>query len=621
MGVDNPLPRSLVALLAVLPWVAAFGRVVARAISTDRALRATLGPGLALAAWLFAVHVAASLTGSFVAGLVSASLGIALAGVVLSRAERIRPPMPATGRAPSHWLWITAALATLAMAPVALDWAFHDELLVTGHMSVASEIQNGVYPPRHLNFPDVPLRYHFGFDLLTAALTALVRVRVDRAIDLGTIGLFAYAWVLLGVLGERFVGRRRQLLVPLLVLFGAGLPLRCPESSHHSGVGFVLTQCTVGGKTVNSPLISYFFQHPWSLGIPIALTAIAIFSERRPSSPGARLAALWLVLTMLSLSEIVLFVTVVPSLVVAAYFENGERKLRPMVELTAVALLSLVAAKLAGGFFTEASGMPHLRFALHAGVADSTRDSLVWNLKTFGVLLPLGLAGCFILRRERALFVLLLFGSLAVVNFVRYEQSWDIAKFATVASIALSVLGSAVIARLLPRTNARPVDGLRSAAAVVLLIPLLAGGVLYPLVYIGELPGIPPGFKVADPLSEDDARAVSFLRRRVRAGELVYRSPKQARAYAQWGGLPEPWCDQAVTRFGFPAARVAARQRLFKSLPSEVAPYWNEGLRYLVVDAEDGDVVDRIGVWMSDGKAREISVFGALRVVELTGPG
>jgi len=36
---------------------------------------------------------------------------------------------------------------------------------------------------------DLPLRYHYGFDLLSASLTAVLRLPVDRAIDAATLGL------------------------------------------------------------------------------------------------------------------------------------------------------------------------------------------------------------------------------------------------------------------------------------------------------------------------------------------------------------------------------------------------------------------------------------------------
>ena len=66
-------------------------------------------------------------------------------------------------------MWIAALLVTAYVAPTALGWSFHDEVLVTGHLSITSEIENGTYPPRHLSFPELELRYHYGFDLLVAA--------------------------------------------------------------------------------------------------------------------------------------------------------------------------------------------------------------------------------------------------------------------------------------------------------------------------------------------------------------------------------------------------------------------------------------------------------------------
>ena len=53
---------------------------------------------------------------------------------------------------------------------MALGWAFHDEQLYTGHTGIISQIQNGHYPPRHMTFPELEYRYHYGFDLAGAAV-------------------------------------------------------------------------------------------------------------------------------------------------------------------------------------------------------------------------------------------------------------------------------------------------------------------------------------------------------------------------------------------------------------------------------------------------------------------
>lgn len=617
MGVALPVSRLVQLLVLALPLVYLGGRALAHALTTDRALRTVLPFGLGGTVWLLSVHAVGLATRSFLSGLVIGTLLSAALGVAAEVARRRRPPAPATGDAPSRWLWITLVFATALMAPVALDWAFHDELLFTGHMSVASEIQNDIYPPRHLSFPVLPLRYHYGFDLLSATVGVLARARVDRAIDEATLTLWAYSWALLWVLGERLVGRRLAWLTPLLVMFGTGMPIRCTRPVPSTGVGIVLSVCEVGGKSVNSPIVSYFFQHPWSLGIPLALVAILIFTERRPPFPLARYAALGLVLTLLSLGEIVLFATVLPCLVAAAAFDDGRIRILPVLRMLGVVVVSLLLARALGGFFTTAPGLPHLEFSFHWGMTETWADTRTWNLKTFGMLLPLGVVGIVALPRQRVFFALLFLGSLGVVNLVRYEQSWDIAKFATVAGIALSVLASGTISRIVPRSPRAALTSVRHGLAIALMLPTVTLGFLYPFVFLGDVPGIPSGYKQGDPLSADDARAVSFLRSRMHAGELVFRDPKASRAYAQWGGLPQAYTDLAVRRFGFPGSWIAARERVFKDLPDDLAPYAGEGLRWLVLDPSDKRLLDVTAGWMARGEAREAARFGELRVIEI----
>src|SRR5262249_54876084 len=161
---------------------------------------------------------------------------------------------------------------------------------------------------------------------------------------------------------------------------------------------------------------------------------------------------------------------------VASSLFAGSRRER----LSAIAggVLLLAIAKTLGGFFTSAPGLPRLSFVLAPGMCPDAADTALWNLKTFGMLLPLGIAGLFVLRRERLLFMSLVLGGITIVNFVTYTSSWDIVKFATVAAISLGVLTSAAIARLLPEGTSGMAAG-RRALAGALLAPTLAVGLLF----------------------------------------------------------------------------------------------------------------------------------------------
>jgi hypothetical protein len=288
-----PIPFSPAYALLIVTWAGAYllGRAAAERISRDRGLRAVLPFALALCAFLLAVHAASLLARSLIIGLPAGSITVAVAGIAAEIARRRAPAPPSEGRAPSPWMWLGMIAAVAVIAPAALLFDFHDELYFNGHMSIAAELQNGVYPPRHLSFPDFPLRYHYGFDLLVACLTALFRLSIERAIDAAILGLFALTFCLFWMLGERLLDRRRAWITPVLVLLGGGLPFGCPHPGP-SIVTNVVVECKVGESVVNAPVISYFFQHPWSLGLPLAVSAILIFGERDAPRPRVRLATL-----------------------------------------------------------------------------------------------------------------------------------------------------------------------------------------------------------------------------------------------------------------------------------------------------------------------------------------
>jgi hypothetical protein len=613
VSVPVPFPSAYPLLLLALPGVWLLARALTHAVTRDLGLRAVLPAGLGLCLWLAGVHAASLAAGSLVVGLPAATLALAAAGAIAERARRRRTdPEPPTGERPSPILWISMVATAALLAPAALRFWFHDELPFTGHMSTAAQMQNGVYPPRHLALPDVPLRYHYGFDLLTACLTALFRLQVDRAIDVATIGLWCLSWCLFWVLGERLSGRAGAWLTPVCALLAGGAPVACDRPGPSPWYS-VTVECGAGNLSVNAPVASYFFQHPWALGLPIAATAALLLTERRAPSAAARLFALGLAVALLSLGEIVLFAGMLPALVVAeAWYEDG-LEVRRGGALLAVLAVALGAARLAGGFFARVPAMVPLGATLHAGFADGAAATLVWNAKTFGVLLPLGVAGLVVSRRARVLWGLLAFGSIAVVNGVRFRGTEDIMKFATLASIALGVLGSAALARLLARRSP-----LRVAATAALASAAAAASCAFLLAFALDLPSIPGALRRApDPLSPDEIEAMTFVRRRARAGELVYHDAHGAVGWAQWGGVPQPFRSWTDGVFGLPGERLFAREQVLAHLPADAGAYRAQGFAWFVIDGDGGAIGRVIDAWIRDGAAREAARFGALRVVEL----
>jgi hypothetical protein len=235
-------------------------------------------------------------------------------------------------------------------------------------------------------------------------------------------------------------------------------------------------------------------------------------------------------------------------------------------------------------------------------------------LLTFGLLLPLGALGLVVLRRFRLLLGTLAAGSIASLCLFRYAHSWDIVKFATVASLALSVPAGAAIARLF---SARPAI-LGRGAAILALAAATAGGLAYPIAFGLDMEELSALWPNAPPfLSAPDAVAVSWLRRRVRPGEIVYRRDPVHTGYALWGGLPPLFLSGEETAFGFSPRRIAARRRLIANLPEDVDAYLRQGVRWLVLEPNDRRMAEHAARWIEEGRARPVAEVGPLQIVEL----
>ncbi len=613
MTVPVPCPRANVALLLALPGVALLGRALAHAVTRDRGSRVALAWGLTLALFVGGVHACSLLLHSLDVGLAVATLVLAAGGAVAEWDRRRRSSKDATTGEPlPHAVWLSMIGTALVVALVAMRFWFHDEIAYTGHMSITAEMQNRIYPPRLLVSPDLPLRYHYGFDLVAACLTELLRVQVDRALDLATVLLWCVSWCTLAGLGQRLAGRGGGTLTPPLVLLGSGILLGCVRLGS-TRWSYVTTGCGFENGTLNAPTASFFFQHPWALGLPLAMTLALLSAERAPSRPWARLLAMGIAMAVLPLGEIALFATLVPAVIAAEAYGDEGWSVRSASKVAGTALLAACAAIRMGGFFARVPGGEGMGFVLHAGYANRLWSTLVWNGKSFGLALPLGAAGAWALRRRALPWGLVALGSIALLNGVRYVETGDIVKFATVASIALGVLGAAALAKLWDRAAwwARP---------VVLLLALGAtgGSLAFLFALAVNVDDITPHIRRGpQPLSQDEVAAMTWVRARARAGELVWHARNCAEGWAEWGGVPtgqRSWTDRA---FGANLERLSMRDAALIADDADASTFRAKGYAWVVVD--EGDPLARkTDAWVERGTASIDDRFGTLRIVHLT---
>jgi hypothetical protein len=491
-------------------------------------------------------------------------------------------------------------------------YAKHDECLIVGHLSVPAEMLNGVYPPRHLAFPNFELRYHYGTDLLTASVSALLgRLDVRFTLHALALLLWGYSFVLFWTLGERLIGGRASgPITATCVLFAGGAPYFCRPLDPI--VPFLTSDCREGGIWITPPFVSNFLQHPWTLGTPLFAAALLLVVHFGPSLPPARGAAvLGLVVLGLALTQAVLFVCLLPCLVVTGAIEG--RRVVPARLLRAAAWAAGVAlvARSLHGFFAHVAEPAAGRFEFHPYWLDaSEREWLAWHAEAFGVLLPLGVAGFFFLPRQRLLFGLLAVGGILVRDLFRYSPGWNIVKFSMVAQIALAVLAASVLTAAVSRPRWR-------AAGLVGVGLATFFGLAWPLA-LATHPPPRAGDCVPPPPAGADADAIAFLRGHVREGEGVFRS-EHPDLYAMAGGLPQTSWDWGTQGFGFSESLYDARRTMLAH-PDDLAGFEAQGFRWLVLGPRDGAVMSAAQRRVQAGTATVVATFPPLTIVRLGEP-
>lgn len=616
--VENPLPRALVLLCLALPAVLAAGAGLAAQASADRSTRRVITPAAALALWLLGVCSVARLTHSFVIGLVVGTLLVAALGVrpglsILRAARRDRPPFPWRATLPRA-IFTAAAVATIV--PGVLKF-FHDETVPTGHMSVVGQLQNGHYPPRYSFFPLWEYKYHYGFDVFAAMLSGIFHTGTPAAIDLATLLLWAYFAVLAAHLGQRLAGEKHGLVTAAFALFGGGFLWFCPGPS--APIGQQLTgYCTVDGFKVNAPISSYFFQHPFGLGIPLALALLCLLVDRGSGPRRGRYLCFGVVLLALYLGQIVLFLTFSASLLVAECFVGWRFQLGRARWMVPTLALVLVGASQLGAF--GAAQAPYQLANLlqpHLGIAGSALGTMEWHWRTYGTILPLGLVGLLFLGAERLVFALLIVGCLVVSNTVQYKLTWDIVKFATEAELLLSICAGAVVARLLQLRRLAPVParrGMVALAALLLIVPVTTGVGFHVAIWLKL--SIKPNLEmVPGELGPADVKVMSYLRRHAGPEELVYRRYDVSMAYNQWGGLNVPWL-LSIDNNGFGPEHREPRQKLMAAPTPSLAAYVAQGITWFVLEESDAALRVYADRWVKEGEAEMVMTDeGGLRVL------
>jgi hypothetical protein len=611
--VEIPISRWVTLLSVALIFIGPAGLWLSGKATRERFLAAWLAPGLGLALWLLTVHSIGLLTRSFVIALWAGTSGTALVGAA-ALWKKDFPPASDARPSPPLAMAVGALAAMAAMFAVIVRWSIHDDCILTGHLSLPAEMQNDIYPPRHLSFPLFEMRYHYGFDLLCAVISSVFRLPMKSTIDIVTTLAWGYTFCLAWLVGDRVLRRGAGLICAIMVMLAGGLPFRCLLSDVRSmnlwlALGGLCAPSS--GEQIVLPFASTFMMHPWTLGLPLGLCGI-LLTPRDPDDlrPG-RYVVLALLLIVLSFCQVIVFFSVVGGICAASLFVDRPHRLRAFLWSLGTSAAALLGARATHGFFapvTEQIGLV-LEFAPFSH-GRTKLLWLLWEVESFGLLLPLGLAGIVISGRRAILISIPAITSLLVLALFRYPSSWDVIKFGMMASILLAMLSAGTILWLFNWRPTRYITPVLFAGAVCSSV-----GFIVALTMNIESIGF---CREAVRPTPEDATVISWLRKHVQAGEGIFREGGyySLAPYSIWGGVPTTLVDNDALGFGFSSRLVQERRSLarFPALPGALTA---QGIRWIVL-ARGDSIREKLDEWVNAGLAEERAQIGRMRVLYLT---
>jgi hypothetical protein len=184
------------AVLLFPAWWAA-GRI--RSSRQEPFFRLLVAVGLALFDFIIVVNLAGRFFESSFAGLAVCFLSSAGASAWIW-VRRPREEL-AAGELWSGWKrWLgPVALAVVLGAPqwlIAVSTNYWDEAVAsTIHLTGPSQFAEGLYPPRHNALPDVPIKYHYGFVILSGTAKLLLGIPANNAVDVVSTGLWLFVFL------------------------------------------------------------------------------------------------------------------------------------------------------------------------------------------------------------------------------------------------------------------------------------------------------------------------------------------------------------------------------------------------------------------------------------------
>jgi hypothetical protein len=211
-----------------------------------------------------------------------------------------------------EWAPVLAIALVLGLPQwlLAVSTPFWDEVAASAiHLTAANQFADGVFPPRHNALPDVVIKYHYGFTILSGTVKWLTGLPANNAVDIVSTGLWLFTFLFIVYwLRELKFGRAPAIFGGAAALLGGGLAwvyLRSVEAYSGFSIspsanerlhafqpdsGFVANLLNVvrvpsahlrngDGTLSNLPwdIAAQFQQHAVSAGIALSLPALYLF--------------------------------------------------------------------------------------------------------------------------------------------------------------------------------------------------------------------------------------------------------------------------------------------------------------------------------------------------------
>jgi FG-GAP-like repeat len=510
-------------LLSRVVGVGAFGIVqllpawwLAGRIQPDRThpfLRLLCATGVALVGYISFVNLVGRATGnSIVAVLIYLTL-MAIASVVVWRrwpAELRFSPLISTWRS-----WAPPVLLGIVLGfpqwLVAVSTNFFDEAASSSiHLTAANQFAEGLFPPRHNAFPDLSIKYHYGFTILSGTVRWLTGLSANVSIDVAStclwlfIFLFVYFW-----LRDLDFGELAATWGGFAVLLGGGLSwLYMPRIEAYSGVAKVPTTSELlhryesakgwignlvadgavpslhmrnsDGSLSNLPwdISAQFQQHAVALGIALTLVAFYLFVawQRKKSFDPLLLCLNIATFGVLLLGHAVFGAVagVTAGLYLLASWARKPTRLKFFNSLVlglGIAVLSFLHGGLLARGAEYRAGSPMTLRKDFGYAAGGALDFIYWHIAAFGLLLLLAIATwCILLLRRdtQSSDRITLFSTLTLFAAISYfvpqlvfystetsgvEEFTEISKFFFTAHFALALLSVVAVEYVVRRTH------------------------------------------------------------------------------------------------------------------------------------------------------------------------